>query len=89
MSEPDVAEKVRMALAKAGYPVEVSADSTNDRFLWIRPDVPNEAYWRAIAVSGVARTCWPCFSVDPEGNDPPECTHDPLTSEWPPVPPRP
>lgn len=93
LSPEERCERVRMALA------EIVPAFTDDwlkldrRHLQPDPDrlpllldkrVSDEAIWRAFAVTGEAGSCWTCFSAaDGSGYD---CSHDPMTSPWPPVP---
>lgn len=78
-----------MALAEAGYPDQRVQwwpdDLHDDGQLSNAPRVPDEVWWRALAVGdpcGLA--CWQCWS---EGTPAAEaaCDHDPLTSPWPEV----
>lgn len=74
-------ERVKMALAEAGYP---------DAEVWVYNNrihligwMPKSVAWRASAVAGDVHKCWPCFDADPCATV--DCPHDPLTSEWPEV----
>ena len=87
LSPEERVERVRMALAEAGYPVELFTD---DLGTYPSSRIPPEAAWRAVATVAVSgrgnvATCWPCY--DETGQ--PKCEHapvDPLTSPWPPPP---
>lgn len=47
---------------------------------------PLGVIWRAFVVTGPGVACWPCFEHNATCGDAPYvgCTHDPLTSPWPP-----
>lgn len=88
LSPEERCERVRMALAEAGYP-----DASvwwDDEFPATNPGsvrcrnaipIPLEVTWRAFAIAAPDVTsCWPCW----DARDP-LCTHDPLTSPWPEV----
>lgn len=79
-------ERVRMALAEAGYPdVEVAVDRYG--VLEMPMDAaPDDVRWRAFVLADPHGTeCWPCWSAWESGTGYPNCDHDPLTSPWPEV----
>ena len=76
-------ERVRMALAEAGYPdAEVSYLNSSDQ-VKVSLSVPHAVAWRAWAVTGETRMCWPCWIGRKTLAD---CDHDPQTSPWPELP---
>jgi len=87
-------ERVRMALAEAGYPdaeVHWNAEA-GVPFTFVGPgfttDPPLAVAWRASLVVGEDAPCWPCAQLwrnrRNDGNES-DCDHDPWTSPWPEV----
>ena len=83
--------RVKAALAEAGYPSASAywlAEAECPHVI-VGPGLPGDPpltmAWRAMALAGEdGMPCWPCADVGIyDGN---RCDHDPLTSEWPPVP---
>lgn len=97
LSPEERVERVRMALAEAGWP-DVDAEWVEDpRYTGVAIDVeavtlrglPSDVHWRAIAIAGGSAVCWPCWAeADATGDFRilGRCPHDPLTSPWPPPP---
>lgn len=86
MTPEERCERVRMALAEAGWTEDGATfwDGLGVN-VWTEagpaPWVPVEAAWRACAVVGEPIACWPCYDARPART----CDHDPMTSPWPEV----
>lgn len=81
-------ERVRMALAEAGYPPDaVRLSDENPALVEVDARVDDPTLWRAMACAGIAERCWPCWreTGDLAYDDAPTCDHDPLSSPWPEV----
>ena len=88
MTPEERVERVKMALAEAGYPDASPwiVAEVDDRVHSFITDTPMDVWWRALAVSGEVETCWPCWSADPVWRGQViDCDHDPFTSPWPEV----
>ena len=71
-------EKVKAALAEAGYP-KVGVATIDGVVAQTPAAVPVFMFWKAKAIAGVAEWCWPCRSQMPARMWPPypePCGHD-------------
>ena len=85
MTDQERCERVRMALAEAGYP-NVDVDARSGVMGMPKNAAPDAVRWRAFVLADPDGTeCWPCWSAWETGTGEPVCDHDPMTQPWPEV----